>query len=497
MVTNRPRSPGPGLPVEPVHGPGTRPGPWTTRRFTGSGTARESNTRYGQLIADGTTDLSVAFDLPTRMGHDSDAPVASGEVGRTGVAIDSVDDMRVLFAGIPLDSVSTSMTVDAPASLLLLLYQLVAEEQGFGADVLRGAIRNDVLQEYVARGTYIFPPKPALRLAADVFTYCGAEIPQWSTLSVSGHLMAEAGASPAQEIAFTLADGIEYVRAAVAAGLDVDEFAPRLSFVLMARTTAQEEAAGFRTARRIWARVMREEFGARNPESLAPRFRTQAEDGRHGAGRGGLSRERGGSRSPHPGSFEQALTPSAHEAARPAPRGLRALAYDTDVPTAAGLSSGLRTAGRAADDIEAATVELMRRVEDFGGAVAAIEHGYQTGEMEDNACRVPREAGSRERVSAGAGGFRIDEGGPHEPPREPLRVSSSVETRQAERLAKLRAWRDQDRVDRHLAGVRRAAAGDDNVLYPMKEALSAGATVGEVCDALREIWGTYTPGGPF
>ena len=249
--------------------------PWTMRQYAGFGTAAESNARYQQLIAHGTTGLSVAFDLPTQMGHDSDAPIAHGEVGKVGVAIDSVDDMRVLFGGIPLDKVSTSMTINAPAALLLLLYQLVGEEQGVPADQLTGTIQNDVLKEYIARGTYIFPPKPSLRLIADIFKYCRAEIPKWNTISISGYHMAEAGASPAQEIAFTLADGIEYVRTAVAAGMDVDDFAPRLSFFFVARTTILEEVAKFRAARRIWARVMREEFGAQNPKSLMLRFHTQ------------------------------------------------------------------------------------------------------------------------------------------------------------------------------------------------------------------------------
>ncbi|MEU1486933.1 methylmalonyl-CoA mutase family protein [Streptomyces sp. NPDC005752] len=452
MVTNRPRSSASGLPVEPVHAPGTGPGrPYGLDRYTGSGTAKESNTRYRQLIAGGTTALSVAFDLPTRMGHDSDAPVATGEVGRTGVAVDSIDDMRVLFGGIPLDRVSTSLTVDAPAPLLLLLYQLVAEEQGVAAGLLTGAVRNDVLQEYVARGTYIFPPKPSLRLAADVFTYCRAEIPQWNTISVSGHRMAEAGASSVQEIAFTLADGIEYVRTAVAAGMDVDEFAPRLSFLFMARTTFQEEAAMFSAARRIWARVMREEFGARNPGSLMPRFRAQAAGGQFTARR-----------------------PEA-DPVRVAPQ-----------------EPGVSRIGGTIDDVEAAAVELMRRIEDFGGAVAAIEHGYQTGEIEGNACRAVEEADSGEHFAVQVNRFRLGEGEFH----EPFLIAPCIEDRQAERLAKLRAWRDQDRVDRHLAGLQKAAAGDDSVLYPMKDALSVGATVGEVCDALREIWGTCAPSGP-
>ncbi|MDX3336339.1 methylmalonyl-CoA mutase family protein, partial [Streptomyces sp. ME02-6978a] len=291
-----------GLPIEPVYGPGDLAGwdpaerlgepgaypytrgvypsmytgrPWTMRQYAGFGTAAESNARYKQLIANGTMGLSVAFDLPTQMGHDSDAPLAHGEVGKVGVAIDSLEDMRVLFGGIPLDKVSTSMTINAPAALLLLLYQLVAEEQGVAADKLTGTIQNDVLKEYIARGTYIFPPKPSLRLIADIFQYCRAEIPRWNTISISGYHMAEAGASPAQEIAFTLADGIQYVRTAVAAGMDVDDFAPRLSFFFVARTTILEEVAKFRAARRIWAQVMREEFGARNPKSWMLRFHTQ------------------------------------------------------------------------------------------------------------------------------------------------------------------------------------------------------------------------------
>ncbi len=287
------------------------------RQYAGFGTATESNARYQQLIANGTTGLSVAFDLPTQMGHDSDAPIAHGEVGKVGVAIDSVEDMRVLFGGIPLDKVSTSMTINAPAALLLLMYQLVGEEQGVPADRLTGTIQNDVLKEYIARGTYIFPPKPSLRLIADIFKYCRAEIPKWNTISISGYHMAEAGATPAQEIAFTLADGIEYVRTAVAAGMDVDDFAPRLSFFFVARTTILEEVAKFRAARRIWARVMREEFGAKNPKSLMLRFHTQTAGVQLTAQQPevnlvrvavqGLAAVLGGTQSLHTNSFDEAI----------------------------------------------------------------------------------------------------------------------------------------------------------------------------------------------
>src|SRR4051794_24957728 len=291
-----------GLPIEPVYGPGSPAGfdpgaalgepgtfpytrgvyptmytsrPWTMRQYAGFGTAVESNRRYHQLIEAGTAGLSVAFDLPTQMGNDSDATMAYGEVGKVGVAIDSIDDMRTLFDGIPLDKVSTSMTINAPAALLLLLYQLVGEEQGVAASALTGTIQNDILKEYIARGTYIYPPKPSLRLVTDTFRYCRAEIPRWNTISISGYHMAEAGATPAQEIAFTIANGIEYVRAAVASGQDVDDFAPRLAFFFVSRTTLLEEVAKFRAARRIWARVMREEFGAKDPRSLMLRFHTQ------------------------------------------------------------------------------------------------------------------------------------------------------------------------------------------------------------------------------
>ncbi|SCD36281.1 methylmalonyl-CoA mutase, N-terminal domain [Streptomyces sp. BpilaLS-43] len=432
---------------------------WTMRQYAGSGAATEANARCKHLLSDGAAGLSVAFDLPTRMGHDSDAPIARGEVGRAGVAIDSIDDMRVLFAGIPLDKVSTSMTVDAPASLLLLLYQLVGEEQGVAADRLTGTVQNDVLKEYIARGTPIFPPKPSLRLLADTFAYCETEIPQWNTLSVCGHTMAQVGASPAQEIAFALADGIEYVRTAVAAGIDVDAFAPRLSFCLGARTTVLEEVATSRAARRIWAKVMREEFGARNPASLMPRFRTRTAGTRPAARRP----EAVVVRRPH---AVLGATPSPHT-------GSPAGSYAVEAMT---------------DAVEAATVALMRRVEELGGAAAAIEVGFQRREIEGAVPRVARTTGSGGGVGAGP----LPLGGAE--PRASFRAGPSVEARQGERLAKLRAWRDQDRVDRHLAGVRKAAAGDDSVLYPMKDALSAGATVGEVCDALREIWGTCTPG---
>ncbi|MCX4533125.1 acyl-CoA mutase large subunit family protein [Streptomyces sp. NPDC002596] len=519
-----------GLPIEPVYGPDALDGwnaddklgepgaypftrgvyptmytgrPWTMRQYAGFGTASESNARYKQLIANGTMGLSVAFDLPTQMGHDSDAPIASGEVGKVGVAIDSIDDMRVLFGGIPLDKVSTSMTINAPAALLLLMYQLVGEEQGVPADRLTGTIQNDVLKEYIARGTYIFPPKPSLRLIADIFKYCKAEIPKWNTISISGYHMAEAGASPAQEIAFTLADGIEYVRTAVAAGMDVDDFAPRLSFFFVARTTILEEVAKFRAARRIWARVMKEEFGASSPKSLMLRFHTQTAGVQLTAQQPevnlvrvavqGLGAVLGGTQSLHTNSFDEAIALPTDKSARLALRTQQVLAYETDVTATVDPFAGSYVVEKMTDDVEAAALELMGKVEDMGGAVNAIERGFQKNEIERSAYRIALETDSGERVVVGVNRFQLDE----EEPYEPLRVDPAIEAQQAARLTKLRAERDQDAVDEALGRLKKAAEGTDNVLYPMKDALAARATVGEVCNALREVWGTYVPTDAF
>ncbi|RNL72457.1 methylmalonyl-CoA mutase [Streptomyces sp. I6] len=519
-----------GLPIEPVYGPddleGWDPGEklgepgsypftrgvhptmytgrlWTMRQYAGFGTAAESNARYKQLIAHGTTGLSVAFDLPTQMGHDSDAPIAHGEVGKVGVAVDSIEDMRTLLDGIPLDRVSTSMTINAPAALLLLLYQLVGEEQGVPADRLTGTVQNDVLKEYIARGTYIFPPKPSLRLVADLFGYCRAEIPRWNTISISGYHMAEAGATPVQEVAFTLADGIEYVRTALAAGLDVDDFAPRLSFFFVARTVLLEEVAKFRAARRVWARVMRDEFGARNPKSLMLRFHTQTAGVQLTAQQPevnlvrvavqGLAAVLGGTQSLHTNSFDEAIALPTAKSARLALRTQQVLAYETDVAATVDPFAGSYAVESMTDAMEAAVLELMGKVADLGGAVSAIERGFQKGEIERSAYRIARETDSGERVVVGVNRFTLDE----EEPYEPLRVDPAIEARQAERLAELRAGRDRAAVDAALAGLREAASGTGNVLYPMKEALRARATVGEVCGALREVWGTYVPSEVF
>ncbi|MFB6601109.1 methylmalonyl-CoA mutase [Streptomyces noursei] len=519
-----------GLPIEPVYGPAALAGwhpdaalgepgaypytrgvyptmytgrPWTMRQYAGFGTARESNARYRQLIEHGTTGLSVAFDLPTQMGHDSDTPIAAGEVGKVGVAIDSVDDMEVLFGGIPLGSVSTSMTINAPAALLLLMYQLVGEQQGVTGPQLNGTVQNDVLKEYIARGTYIYPPQPSLRLTADVFRYCRAEVPRWNTISISGYHMAEAGASPAQEIAFTLANGIAYVRTALAAGMDVDDFAPRLSFFFVARTTLLEEVAKFRAARRIWARVMREEFGARNPKSQMLRFHTQTAGVQLTAQQPevnlarvtvqGLAAVLGGTQSLHTNSFDEAIALPTEKAARLALRTQQVLAHETDVTATVDPFAGSYAVESLTDAVEEAVLALMTRVEDLGGAVAAIERGFQKEEIERNAYRIAQETDAGARVVVGVNRFRTDE----EEPYEPLRVDPAIEAQQAERLERLRAHRNPHAVTAALGALRKAAEGTDNVLYPMREALRARATLGEVCDALREVWGTYVPTDAF
>ncbi|MGH3363462.1 MAG: acyl-CoA mutase large subunit family protein [Nocardioidaceae bacterium] len=477
--------------------------PWTMRQYAGFGTAKESNERYKQLVAHGTGGLSVAFDLPTQMGHDSDSSIAHGEVGKVGVAIDSIDDMKVLFDGIPLDEVSTSMTINAPAALLLLMYQIVAEDAGIPADKLTGTIQNDVLKEYIARGTYIFPPQESLRLITDIFSYCRTEIPRWNTISISGYHMAEAGATPAQEVAFTLADGIEYVRAAVASGQDVDEFAPRLAFFFVSRTTILEEVAKFRAARRIWAQVMRDEFGAKNPKSMMLRFHTQTAGVQLTAQQPEVNLVRvavqalaavlGGTQSLHTNSYDEAIALPSEKAARLALRTQQVLAFESDVTKTVDPFAGSYAVESLTDELEEEARALMAKVEDLGGAVKAIEHGFQKNEIEKAAYEIAKEIDSGQRVVVGVNKYASEQ----EEPYEPLRVDPAIEAQQAERLAKLRAERDNAAVERHLAALKQAAQGTDNVLFPMKEALRARATVGEVCNALRDVWGAYSPPDAF
>ena len=515
-----------GLPVEPVYGPGDPPGfdpaeklgqpgeypftrgiyptmytarPWTMRQYAGFATAEESNQRYHQLIEAGTTGLSVAFDLPTQMGYDSDAPLAHGEVGKVGVAIDSLEDMRLLLRGIPLGEVTTSMTINAPAAVLLLLYQLAAEEQGVPAGKLGGTIQNDILKEYIARGTYIYPPQPSLRLVADTFAYCRREIPRWNTISISGYHMAEAGATPVQEIAFTLANAKEYVRAAIASGLAVDEFAPRLSFFFVARTTLLEEVAKFRAARRLWARIMREEFGARDPRSQMLRFHTQTAGVQLTAQQPEVNLARvtvqalaavlGGTQSLHTNSYDEAIALPTEKAARLAVRTQQVLAHETDLTATVDPFAGSYAVESMTDGVADAAAALISKVEELGGAVTAIEQGFQKDEIERSAYQVARQIDSGGRVVVGVNRFITADAERY----APLRVDPAIEEQQAQRLARLRAGRDRAEVQRRLGDLRKAAAGKDNVLEPLREALRAAATVGEVCDALREVWGVYQP----
>jgi methylmalonyl-CoA mutase, N-terminal domain len=474
--------------------------PWTMRQYAGFATAKESNRRYHELIEAGTTGLSVAFDLPTQMGYDSDAPVAHGEVGKVGVAIDTTEDMRTLFQGIPLGEVSTSMTINAPAAVLLLMYQAVGEEQGVPRERLTGTIQNDVLKEYIARGTYIYPPRPSLRLVADTFAYCKKELPRWNTISISGYHMAEAGATPVQEIAFTLANAREYVRAALASGLDVDEFGPRLSFFFVARTTLLEEVAKFRAARRLWARIMKDEFSARDPRSQMLRFHTQTAGVQLTAQQPEVNLIRvslqalaavlGGTQSLHTNSYDEALALPSAKAARLALRTQQVIAYESDLTATADPFAGSYAIESMTDDIEAAAGQLMQAVEDIGGAVAAIERGFQKAEIERAAYREAKEIDEGERVVVGVNRFTADAGEPY----QPLRVDPSIEAEQADRLARHREQRDALAFTRAIASLKSAAAGTDNVLYPLRDALRAGASLGEVCDALREIWGEYQPG---
>ncbi|MPZ88508.1 MAG: methylmalonyl-CoA mutase [Nitriliruptorales bacterium] len=482
-----------------VYGTMYRGRSWTTRQYAGFATAAESNARYKYLLAEGQAGLSVAFDLPTQMGYDSDADLAVGEVGKVGVAIDSLADMRRLFDGIPLDEVSTSMTINAPASILLLLYQLVAEEQGVRPSALRGTIQNDVLKEYIARGTYIFPPVPSLRIVTDTFAYCARELPRFNTISISGYHIAEAGATAVQEIAFTLANAIAYVEAAVDAGLDVDAFAPRLSFFFVARCTLLEEVAKFRAARRLWAHLMRDRFGAVDPRSQMLRFHTQTAGVQLTAQQAEVNLARvtvqalaatlGGTQSLHANAFDEALALPSEKAARLALRTQQVLAHETDVGVTADPLAGSWFIETLTDEIERRVQDYLRRIDDLGGAVHAIEQGYQKSEIERSAYDLAQAIERGDEVVVGVNRFTMDED--VEP--ELQRVDDAVREDQIARLKRIRAERDSDAVEAALADVAKAAESSENLLVPMREALRRMATVGEVCDTLQRIYGSYRP----
>ena len=472
---------------------------WTMRQYAGMGTAAETNRRFRYLLGQGQTGLSVAFDLPTQMGLDSDHPRAEGEVGKTGVAIDSVDDMRRLFEAIPLDRVTTSMTINATAAILLLLYELVAEEQGVDASRIGGTVQNDLLKEYAARGTYIYPPAPSMRLITDLFAYCGERIPRWNTISISGYHMREAGATAAQEIAFTLANAIAYVQAALDAGMSIDEFAPRLSFFFACHMHFFEEVAKFRAARRMWARIMTERFDAKDPRSVMLRFHTQtggatltAQQPENNIVRTTLEAMAavlGGTQSLHTNSFDEALALPTERAVKIALRTQQVIGYETGVANVADPLGGSYYVESLTDELERLALDYLDRIEGMGGAVAAIEAGFYQERIADAAFRIQQGIESGERVVVGVNRFVDAEARPV----ELQRVSEEDVRMQIDRLRKLRLDRDAGAVARGLDAVERAARGTDNLLPPMKEALRARATLGEVSDVLRAVFGEYRP----
>jgi len=473
---------------------------WTMRQYAGFGNAEQTNRRFRDLLDAGQTGLSVAFDLPTQMGLDSDHALAAGEVGKVGVAIDTLDDMRRLFEGIPLDRVSTSMTINATAPILLLLYQLVAEEQGVASEALRGTIQNDILKEYVARGTYIYPPRPSMRLVTNVFEYAQSELPEWNTISISGYHIREAGATAAQELAFTIANGLAYVRAAIEVGLEVDEFAPRLSFFWNGHSNFFEEVAKYRAARRIWARLMREVIGAGDPRSWAMRFHTQTAGSTLTAQQPlnnvvrttvqALASVLGGTQSLHTNSYDEALGLPTDESALVALRTQQVIAYETGVADTVDPLAGSYFVESLTDQLQAKAEELIDRIEALGGAVSAIEDGWMQAQIEESAYREARRQSGGESIVVGVN--RFQDSGDGEVP--VLEVDPSLEGGQRKRLEHWRMERNQAATETALNELEAEAQTDSNLLPLMKAALGSGATLGEVSDRLRTVFGSYRPG---
>jgi len=470
---------------------------WTMRQYAGYATAEESNARYKYLLAQGTTGLSVAFDLPTQIGLDSDDPLAHGEVGKVGVAIDSLEDMERLFAGIPLNEVSTSMTINATAAILLSLYLAVARKQGVPFDKVRGTLQNDILKEYIARGTYIYPPGPSLRLVTDIFGFCAREVPNWNTISISGYHIREAGSTAVQEVAFTLADGITYVEAALAAGLAIDDFAPRLSFFFNAHNNLLEEIAKFRAARRLWARIMRDRFKARDPRSLMLRFHTQTAGSSLTAQQPEVNIVRttiqalaavlGGTQSLHTNSMDEALALPTESAARLALRTQQVIAYESGVVETADPLGGSYAIEHLTDEIEAGASEYLKKIEAMGGMLRAIETGYVQREIQEAAYRYQKAVEAQEQVVVGVNRFQLEE----EPPLNVLRIDPELEQAQVERVRALRERRDTPTVTAALDKLKQAATSSENLLPRILECVESYATVGEISNALRDIWGEY------
>lgn len=470
---------------------------WTMRQYAGFGTAEESNQRYKYLLEQGQTGLSVAFDLPTQIGYDSDHNMSLGEVGKVGVAIDSLKDMEILFSGIPLDKVSTSMTINAPASVLLAMYIAVAEKQGVTPDKLNGTIQNDVLKEYIARGTYIFPPKPSMRLITNIFEFCFKEMPRWNTISISGYHIREAGSTAIQEVAFTLADGIAYVDAAIKIGLKVDDFAPRLSFFFNAHNDLLEEVAKFRAARRLWAKIMKERFGAKNKKSLMLRFHTQtagctltAQQPDNNIVRvtiQALSAVLGGTQSLHTNSRDEALALPAEKSVRIALRTQQVIAYESGVTETVDPLAGSYYIEKLTNEIEKQASEYIEKIDNLGGVSYAIEKGFIQQEIQNSAYKYQKNIEENSQVVVGVNKFKIKEGDP----KGLLRVNPKVGRQQVEKLAKLKSERNNGKVKGNLELLKKAANTEINLMPIILECVKSYATLGEICDVLRNIFGEY------
>ena len=470
---------------------------WTMRQYAGFGTAFETNRRFKYLLEKGQTGLSVAFDLATQIGFDSDHSMALGEVGRTGVAIDSLKDMETLFDGIPLDKVSTSMTINSTACILLAMYVVVGKKQGVPPEKLMGTVQNDILKEFIARGTYIFPPEPSMKIITDIFAYAGQHLPKFNTISISGYHIREAGATAVQEVAFTLSNAIAYVEAAVAAGLDVDRFAPRLSFFFASHNDLFEEVAKFRAARRIWARIVKERFGAKSEKSMLLRFHTQTggstltaqqpENNIVRTAMQALAAVLGGTQSLHTNAFDEALALPTEKSAEIALRTQQVLAFESGVTNSVDPLAGSYLVEYLTDQVEQKVAEMMKHIEELGGSVAAISKGFFRTEIARSAYDFQKKVESSESVVVGVNEFRSDKA---EVPAV-LKVDPELEKKQAESLAVLRKERNNEAVDTALKKLAEAAANGDNVMYPILEAVENYATVGEISDRLRQLWGEY------
>ncbi len=470
---------------------------WTMRMYAGFATAEESNKRYKYLVDQGSSGLSVAFDLPTQIGYDSDHALSQGEVGKVGVAIDSLADMEILFDGIPLDKVSTSMTINAPASILLAMYIAVAEKQGVSAEKLRGTIQNDILKEYIARGTYIFPTEPSMRLITDIFAYCADNVPQWNTISISGYHIREAGSTASQEVGFTAADGIAYVQAALDAGLKVDDFGPRLSFFFNAHNDLLEEVATYRAARRLWARLMKERFGAQQEKSMQMKFHTQTAGSTLTAQQTEnnivrvtiqtLAAVLGGTQSLHTNSKDEALALPSEESVRTALRTQQIVAYESGVTNTVDPLAGSYYIEALTDKIEQEAMEYIRRIDDMGGTVAAIDKGYIQREIMDAAYEYQRSVETNDSIVVGVNKYQVEEGSPV----GLLRVDPIVGENQTKKLQTLRQERDNEAVQQALDKLKTACEGDDNVMPYLVEAVKTYATLGEIADVMRSVFGEY------